>query len=193
MKNKLLAINLDINSKLYKLISVIHNKDNYGDNFYVFYPSKEWIKQIGGGQILPIKYSRHATGHNNRFTFGSENNRFGQFKPKEKIPINQLNTAEGLVYLSFQKINLNLHKLLDEVNQKRGYFYTEVINAQDYTNLTLQLFVANLNYPLSNAKFSYKTIKEFPSGNFKIILATRDLWIDPKLYNKEQTQKLLLS
>lgn len=193
MQNKVLAVNIEINSEDYKLISVVHSIDEHGDNFYVFYSNQEYIKQHAGKQILPIKYSRHASGKSNRFTFGSTQSRFGQFKPKDKIPINQLNGAEGLIYMSLQKLDSSLIKMLDKVDKKRGYLYTEVIDAKDYTNLTLQFFVANADYPLSNARFNYKTIKEFPFGNFKIVLATRDLWIDPNKYKRKQVAKLLQS
>ncbi len=188
--SNLLSIRLKVNEKIYKLISVSHKYDKFGDNFYVIYPNKEWIKKTGGERIIPIKYSRHASGQNNRFTFGPSKNRFGQFKPEEKDPIDKLNQAEALSYLSLNDL-YTIDKLLDEAKLESGYKDFFVIDTNNYKHLTIQLFLAKYDYPLSKCKFSYKTIQSFRYGDFQIIITTRDLWIDPKRYNKEQTRQLL--
>ncbi len=190
---KLLAVNLKIGSQIYKLVSIVHSIDKNGDNFYVFYSNTDWIKNHGGQSAIPIKYSRHATGYNNRFTFGPSKNRLGQFKADENVPIDQLDHAEGLIYLSLNNVDMSLVKLLDKVEKKREYLHTLIIDSKNYTNLTVQLFLSKKDYHLSSAKFSHKTIKAFPYREFKIVVTTRDLWIDPEKYNKDQIGKLLLS
>lgn len=190
--DKLLSINLNIKDKMYKMISVVHKHDKFGHNFYVFYSNKQWIKTIGGNHILPIKYSRHASGHNNRMTFGPTEKRFGQFKPEEKISIDKLSEAEDLIYISLNDLS-TITKFLDQTDGKRGYKDTLMIESNEYEHLTIRLMIAKHDYPMSNFKFSFKTIQSFQYDEFQIIVVIRDLWIDPKKYNREQTKELLNS
>jgi len=174
--NKLLAINIRIQEFVYKVASVIRGNDG---SFYFVYSSSQYVENSLPG-ANPIKYTYHSSGKRSRFTVGQTNKRIAEFGEELRVPIKDIESSVGTIYLSFFDINSLSTEMLDLSSTKRGYDKVWVIDSKEYKHLTIRFFLVDEPFSMRELRKKYKEVFHYSCGDINVVGVTEDAWLIDK-------------
>lgn len=173
---KLLAVNIQIGSTIYRLASVVVGKDG---SYYWISHMNDWLKKKQIASLIPIKYSYHPSGNNFRMTGGPDTTRFFEFKGERRTPIGKITQPESLSFMSLFRVNDNIEQFLDKKKEGQDYLKEIVLQAWEYEHLTLRFFLANKLFKLDCSTREYKEVYTIEGDGVNAIVTTEDVWLKP--------------
>lgn len=169
-----LCIDLRTKDGDYKLLSVNKGADG---SLYLPYSSSKYIKESSQEpNSVPIKYSRHSSGKRCRITVGPKDNRLAEFGDENKPMITDLVRAEGTIYISLSDVNNDIGKVLDKSDGRKNYQNRLVINAKNYSDLTIKVFIAQKDTFMQAPDKRYQEVHIYSLDGLYIIATAEDNW-----------------
>ena len=178
MERKIASINLKLNKKKYRIISIVRGKDR---SLYFIHPKNYFSKEINQN-VSPMKCSYHTSGQEH-FKFGLNNKKFLWGK-KDKI--SEIKKSTGVMYFSLYDVNtINSNRtMIDPAREKSGYKNFITINASKYKHLTLRVYLKNKKYK-GTPSDPFGKLYKILLGDIDVIITLEDKWL-----GKKQNKKL---
>lgn len=165
----LAAVIINNDGEKYKVHTIAGSNDG---SLHFIAGFNEQFKSSGLENLIPSKATFHQSGIKH-FTSGQGEDRDELFR-KKGISHKEISGSEGLITLSIKNVKKNCGKQLDKFTRFNKYKNIVELNTDNYTNLTLQYFLAEKNFDMSKSTHLYKEVFEIAFEDKKIIVGTND-------------------
>lgn len=168
-KKNLCAVIIDNGDEKYKVHTIVLSKDG---SLHFIAGFNEHFKNIGEEYSIPSKGTYHRSGVKH-FTSVQGESRDEVFR-KVGTAHKDITESEGLLNFTIKNVKKNSVELLDQFKKYSKYQHVIELDSSNYTNLTLQYFLAAKDFDISRSAHLYKEVFEIPFDDKKIILGTHD-------------------
>lgn len=168
-KKNLAAVLIESGGLKYKLHTVAISNDG---SLHFIAGFNEQLKSAGLEHIIPAKGTYHQSGVKH-FTEGQGSDKDEYFR-KMGTSHKDISDSEGLITITIKNVKQNCAKQLDKFTKFNKYKNIIELKSANYTNLTVQYFLAKHDFDTSRSAHKYKEVFEIIFEDKKIILGTSD-------------------
>lgn len=169
MSKKSFAAIIIENKHYYKLHTIALSNDG---SLHFIAGFNEHFKKFGNEKLIPSKGTYHKSGVKH-FTNGNGEDRQEIFRKVDGAHAD-IASSQGLETITIKSVGAKSKELLDPFTKFNGYEHIIEFHAKDYSNLTVQYFLASQDFDTNRSAHLYTEVFEIPFMDRKLIIATTD-------------------